>query len=140
MANSPCAGHLAGAQLVQDLARLTAVGIGWSGLPIGQDGEGIDGQRRAKRDRLVGAEQRVASEQGGEPGQAGGEQVLAGLWPGLDQQVQVGQGPVEDALRRQVVDLDLDSGRRAFSRRRWAPGLAQARPASSPGRRFARRP
>ena len=77
-------GHLAGPQLVQDLARLGVVPrVVARGLEAGEDIERRDREGRDERDRLERRDDAVPPEQRREPRDAGREVVLAGTGPSL---------------------------------------------------------
>ena len=101
------AGHLAGPDLVQDLARL---GVGPrvvdDRLASRQDLEGGHGQVGSEGDRLVGRDDRVAAEQGGEPGHAGGEVVLARPGTVVEQEPEVGHAALDQPVEQLVVRSD----------------------------------
>ena len=100
-------GHLPGPDLVQDLAGLgVRPRVVDDRLACGEDLQGRDGQVGPEGDRLVGADDRIAAEQGGEPWHAGREIALSGAWPVVEQQAQVGHAPLDEPVEQFVVRFD----------------------------------
>ena len=92
------AGHLAGPQLVQDLARLGVVPRVVGGrLEAGEDRQRLDRDDRVERDQLERGDDAVAAEQRREPRDPGGEVRLA-----LGRPVVRGAGPGRASERRSV--------------------------------------
>ncbi len=103
----PGSGHLAGPQLVEDLARLGVVPrVVGRGLQAGEDGQRVGGDARIERDQLERGDEAVATEQGGEPGNAGGQVRLALGRPVVAQHRQVGQRAAQRAVEDLVVRVD----------------------------------
>ena len=90
---------------MQDLARLfVAPIVVFLALIARQHAQRIDGQLRVERQRLIGGNDRVSSEDGGEPGNTGGDDVLIAL--GDLQGVEVADGGFQQAIKHIIVRLE----------------------------------
>ena len=102
------AGHLAGPQLVQDLAGLgVARRVVLGRLEPREDLEGLDGELRPDRERLERPDDRVAPEQRREPRDAGGQVALVRVRALVDEQPQVARRAVDGQVEQLVVGADL---------------------------------
>ena len=100
--------HLAGPQLVQDLAGLgVALRVLVGGLERGEDLERLDRDLRPHAQRLERGDQRVAAEQRREPRHAGGQVSLGLARAVVDQQPQVAGRSVDGEVDQLVVGPDL---------------------------------
>src|SRR4051794_12018398 len=73
----PIPDHLSGAIFVKDLAGLLVVPVrDFGSLVAGEDAQSIGGQLRLKKQRLIGGNDGVASEESRKPWNAGGDHVL----------------------------------------------------------------
>ena len=100
--------HLADAQLVQDLARLSVPPLVELGrLARREHGQRLHAELRAERDRLERRDQRIPPEQRAEPRHAGGEIALALARRLVDQQPEVGHGARHREVEQLVVGVHL---------------------------------
>ncbi len=103
----PGPGHLAGPELVEDLARLRiAPVVDRRRLPGGEDVERLDGDGRPEGERLEARDERVATEQGRVPRDAGRHVSLAGVGPLVGQEAQVRQAPPDGEVEQLVVRVE----------------------------------
>ena len=100
-------GHLAGPQLVEDLAGLrVAAVVDRGGLVGGQHGQRLHRDLRPERERLERGDDRVAAEQRREPRHAGRDVALVRARAVVDEQPQVVDGALHDAVEDLVVAVD----------------------------------
>ena len=98
--------HLTRPELVQNLAGLrVAPVVDGGGLALGQDFQRLDRDPWREGDGLQRRDQRVAPEQRGEPGHAGGDEPIADRVGRLEQ-AQVVHGPPDDLVDQLVVGFD----------------------------------
>ena len=98
--------HFAFAVFVQNFARvLVAPVVHLAALVAGEHAQGVDCKRRIERQRLVGGKDRISSENGGEPRNAGGDDVLVSL--GNAERVKIADGGVQRGIELVVAALEL---------------------------------
>ena len=133
-------GHLAGAQLVEDLAGLGVAPVVVLGcLACGEHPERLDRDLGPEREELERGDDRVAAEQRREPRHARRDVALAVARAVVHEQAQVGEAPRDDQVEHLVVRLDPGRAAHpgvirggALARRRSAAGPGRAVPASPP--------